>query len=366
MNIIFDAKDFTTRPRGIVKVTLCLYQACLELMPELRITGLSRKPLAISLPAPIDHLILKPNMHRTAWRFLMFNAYLASHPCSVVHFPSNGFIPRLLTRQNVVMTLHDVIQLTIPNFFANSLGEYRFRKRCQNDINRSRLIFTDSEFSKKEILKNFSVPTEPIVMYDAPSLLPDAHEGAPDVRARGDYFLYSGTYDKRKGLDALIRIFSGLFRERKITGQLVVTGERSYHSEQFKNDMQAAVAAGAVQELGYVSDEELLHLMRGAKALIYPSKYEGFGLPPVDAMNAGCPVITTPFTCLPEVCGDGALYADPDNEKEFGDAILAVSGSESLRKELILKGKKQAGKYSWNRSASVFLEHVLRQQRGKP
>jgi glycosyltransferase involved in cell wall biosynthesis len=155
-------------------------------------------------------------------------------------------------------------------------------------------------------------------------------------------------------------VFSRLYQEKKISSQLLVTGEKSYYCEAFKTLIQKASAAGAVKELGYVSDRELVALMKNSKALIYPSKYEGFGMPPIEAMSAGCPVITTPFTSIPEVCGEAALYIDPDNKKEFADAILALATKENLRKELILKGKKQVQKYSWNKSALIFLDNIIK------
>lgn len=360
MKIIFDAEDFKNKPRGMVKTTLCLYRACLEITPSLKFTGLTRKPLAAVLPDDIalDMVRIRPNLPRSVWRSVMYNAYLALHACDAVHFPSNGLIPRIYPRRKIVMTLHDVLPLIIPGHFKSADKMKRYIKRRQHDLDRSDLVFTVSEHSKKDILKHFRVRKEPVVLYNAPTLGPAVQDPVYDLDRAGDYFFYCGGYDRRKGLDPLIALFLGLHREKKTTARLYLAGVSSYYSDEFKTLLEQALTAGVVKELGYVSDGDMIRFMRSAKGLIYPSSYEGFGLPPVEAMNAGCPVITTPYSSIPEVCGEAALFVRPDRGKEFADAVLALDRNGALRKELIVKGKKQVEKFSWKKSAALFLDHI--------
>lgn len=359
MNFLFDAEDFKNKPRGIVKSTICLYRACKELRPELRFVGLARKPVKTPLPDFIEIKTLRPDMNRSIWRVLMHNAYLATHECPVVHYPANGMIPKLFFSKNIILTLYDLIQLTIPNYFPDPGKERRFRMRRQADIDKAALIFTSSEYSKTEILKHFKTTHEPIVVPCASILSPASLGTLPDA-SRADYYLFNATYDPRKGLPALLNVFFGLWKEKRISSMLYITGEQHYFSTEFRQLVKEAVAAGAVKELGYVTDDDMSAYVKYAKGLIYPSKYEGFGLPPLDAMNLGCPVMTTRGTSIPEVCGDAAWYVDPDDEKAFGDAITAFDRNELLRKELVEKGKKQALRFSWKQSAGIFLEHVER------
>lgn len=366
MNILFDAEDFKNRPRGIVKTTLCLYLACLKLDPTLKFTALARKPLAVSLPGPIDIVTLKPDLPRYIWRFLMYNTYLATHDCTAVHFPSNGLIPRIMPNHLAILTLHDILPVIIPGYFSSHSKERRYRRRRQNDIDRADLLFTVSESSKKDIMKNFQVHTEPVVLYNAPTMTPHVYDPLYDISKTGNYFLFYGGYDQRKGLDRLLRVYLNLFLSRRLNCPLYLAGTPSYYSEKFKQLVDEGTVMGAVKELGYLSDEDLIPLLRKAKALIYPSFYEGFGLPPIEAMNIGCPVITTRFSAIPEVCGDAVLYVDPENDREFGDAIVSLIDNGALRRELIERGKKQADNYSWSKSASLFLENIqtLRARRG--
>ena len=119
--------------------------------------------------------------------------------------------------------------------------------------------------------------------------------------------------------------------------------------------MEAAVAGGAVIEKGYVSDGELVTLMQGAKALIYPTLYEGFGLPPLEAMSVGCPVITTRAGSVPEVCGDAAFYAGGDDDDALAQAVVEMYHNEGLRRTCMERGFRQSSKFTWERSAATFL-----------
>ena len=362
MKIIFDAEVFKDRPRGIVKTTICLYQACQEAIPSLEIIGISRKPIATTMPDTIGMIQLKPNLPRGIWRTVMYNGYMAFHGCSALHFPANGLIPPIMTRRDlaIVMTLHDVVQLIMPGHFKDDAKLDQYRKRRQNDIDRSRIVFTDSECSKMDILRNFRVHSEPVVLPLAPTLVPGTYDPIMDITKTEDFFLYNGGYDSRKGLEPMLRVFLGLHKERKITSKLYLTGSRSYYSDAFRRLVEEATAIKVLKELDYVSDHELMALLRKAKGLIYPSLYEGFGLPPLEAMNVGCPVITTPYSSIPEVCGDAALYVHPEDDKEFGDAIVALEHNGQLRSRLIVKGKEQAGRFSWSKSAAIFLEQITR------
>jgi glycosyltransferase involved in cell wall biosynthesis len=360
MKIVFDAEDFKNRPRGIVKTTLCLYRACQRIMPDIQFIGLTRKPLAVSLPDGFKCIQYHPNMPRDVWRFIMYNAYLTLNSCDILHFPSNGLIPLLWKEQNTVLTLHDVLPLAIPDYFTTRSKKIRYFRRRQIDLNRAKIVFTVSEYSKRDILKYFNVRTEPIVLYNAPTLEPDTMTTMIPYSPREDFYLYTGGYDRRKGLVPLLKVFIELHRTRRITSKLYLTGSKSDFSDEFVSLLKSAIDSGIVKEFDYISDQELISLMRRARALIYPSSYEGFGLPPLEAMHVGCPVITTRASSIPEVCGDAALYIDPDNELEFADTILSFHGNDLLRRELIIKGEAQSRLFSWDKTARTYLEHITR------
>jgi alpha-1,3-rhamnosyl/mannosyltransferase len=351
MKIQFDATVFQYPLTGVAKSTLALYEACLKRDPSLELVALHQRALSGPLCEGIRVLRRGSALPAALWRKLVLPMSARGERPDLIHFPWNGNIPSLAPIP-VVMTLHDVLPLVIPGYFKNQRAERQYRERVQQDIDRCQRVVTVSEFSKNEILKLFRVAREPAVIPNAPVLRPAAEE------QREAFFLYVGGYDRRKGIEQLLSVFCELRRAGKIGGPLILTGSREYYSPEFKQSVEAAVRAGFAEERGYVSDEVLAQLLGRARALVYPSKYEGFGLPPLDAMNLGCPVITTRGTALPEVCGDAALYVDPDDERDFAEALVKIDSDAGLRAKLSAAGRKQAARFSWDRSAEKFLALV--------
>lgn len=358
MRVLFDAEDFKSEPRGIVKVTLALYQACCNLSNEISFTGILRKPLSFDMPNYIKTNRIRPNAPRDIWRYLVYNSLSLNN--ELFHFPANGMIPCLIKKCKIMTTIHDVIQITMPDYYASEEDILKFKIRKQRDIFRSDIIFTDSEYSKNEIMSNFTTNSEPIVIYNAPILNSTGAEPIFDINNVADYFICVGAYDRRKNAHKLIRSFIDIHQNNKIKSKLYLTGGKSYYSQEFKEDIDCANNLGIIKELGYVTDEELVALIRNSKGLIYLSKYEGFGMPPVEAMNIGAPVITTPFTSISEVCGSSVIYVDPDNARDINDAVIRVSTDNMLRRKLITEGRKHVAKYSWERSAEIFLKNATK------
>jgi glycosyltransferase involved in cell wall biosynthesis len=354
MHILFDATVMQQPFTGVAKTTLGLYAACLQLAPSMRIEALHRQPLAGKLPEGVRDAQRGEQLPGRFWRPLVLPlAAIAKRP-TALHFPWSGNVPRLWGATAVVTTLHDVLPLRIPGYFSSEQGRRAYLDEKQRDIDRTHLLITDSEYSKREIIKYFTVLREPLVLYYG-STFAWQHLPATKGERKGDYFLYVGGYDRRKGLEALLQVFLSLHRQDKLVSKLVLTGAKSYFSEDFKTLMAEGLALDIVEERGYVSDAALYELLYHARALVYPSKYEGFGLPPLEAMAAGCPVITTRCTSLPEICGEAAYYIEPDDESNFAQGLLALEGDSELRRALRVKGREQAAKFSWEKAAATYL-----------
>ncbi len=293
MNIVLDATVFEEPITGIAKVTLFLYRHCLRLMPSLVVTGLHRRPLKTAIDPAIRPAAAGTFLPKAAWRKVVLPVMLFLRRDSLAHFPSNGDIPSLVKNRTVITTLHDVLPLTIPDYFTSSGELEAYRRGKQADIFRSDLLITDSMFSKQEILKHFIVRKEPYVIYPGCTLEIGRRELHLGAEWGDEFFLYVGGYDPRKGIEQLLTVFLDLHREKKLLSKLVLTGSPNYFSSRLKNLIQEGTQSGFVEEKGYVSDDILAGLYERAKALIYPSKYEGFGLPALEAMQLGCPVATT-------------------------------------------------------------------------
>lgn len=341
---------------GVAKVVLGLYSAARRLAPGLETVALHRLPLASALPAEFRPWQIAPWLPPYLWRQLVIPGAVVKLRPQVIHFPWNGHVPRLPGGPLTVTTVHDVLPLLIPHHFPSPAAEKQYRARLQRDIDRTDLLVTDSEYSKRSICEHFQVPAEPLVIYPGvtPRCTPEVRAAPPD----GEYFIYVGGYHRRKGLEALLRVFLALHAESRLTSRLLLTGTPGYVSAEFSRLLQDG--RGLIYELGYLDDATLNERVTQAKALVYPSKYEGFGLPPLEAMAAGCPVMTTRGTSLPEVCGDAAHYFDPDDEQSFANALFLLEHDGGLRAELRARGRARARRFTWNQAADSYLSALDR------
>lgn len=353
MNIALDASVLELPPTGIAKVTAGLSHACLAHDPGLTIGAFHRRPLRLAFQGRITTHPIGRWVPHQYWRSLVLPR--AVRNADVAWFPWNGNVPHVKTTGIVASTIHDVLPLIIPGYFKAPGDEARYRARVQQDLDRSDVIFTDSIYSRQQIVTQFTTRHEPVVITFGPTMTPLAPDAPGGEPGGTPFFVYVGGYDRRKGIEGLVRLFLALHSERRIASRLVLTGTPQYFSDEFRAVVQEGVARGVVEERGYVDEPTLARLFRDARALVYPSKYEGFGLPPLEAMTAGCPVITTRATSLPEVCGDAAVYVDPDDTRTFADAIVSVETDAHLRERLRAAGVAQAATFTWEDAAETFL-----------
>jgi glycosyltransferase involved in cell wall biosynthesis len=366
--MVFDASVLEMPFTGIAKTSLLLYRECLVQMPGLTIAGVHRKTVAGEVPAGVALARGGRLFSADLWRRYSLPRQVKRQRATVVHFPWSGGVPAGLSDCCVVTTIHDVLPLEIPDGFKNIRDEHRYRQDRQRDIDRSHILFTDSEYSKRQLQNNFLLRSEPIVNYFGPTLESNRKDPPVTDAVENPYLFYLGGYDRRKGIVELLRVFLELRRQGRLNCRLLLAGKSHYFSEELRKLILAGKESGSVRELGYVPDRELVGLLQNALALVYPSRFEGFGLPPLEAMHAGCPVITTSRTSIPEVCGNAALYIDPDAGTEFGEALVAVESDAPLRARLREAGLRQAQKFSWGKAATTFLEeisrHVARKEEG--
>lgn len=177
-----------------------------------------------------------------------------------------------------------------------------------------------------------------------------------------NFLLFVGTLQPRKNIVRIIEAFA-MLKKRKTENdeqdlQLVIIGRRGWHYDEILAAPAKYGLKDSVKFLDFVPDEDLVLFYQHAQVFVWPSLYEGFGLPVLEAMKFGCPVITSNVSSLPEAGGDAALYVDPENVEEIKNAIEKVMTDTKLREEMIAKGKKQVGKFSWEKAARETLQIV--------
>lgn len=297
---------------------------------------------------------------------LVWPRVLPNLPFDLFHFCSQTDAPARL-RADYVVTVLDLIPHRLPELYSQGKSRIRFRLGRfleQQAMTRARGVIAISEYTRKDLRDLIGIPDERIVVTPlgvTPGLAP-ASEG--DVAAfrrrhqlRPDYLLYVGGIDRRKNIPFLLEVARAVIAEQPDV-ELVLAG-RYRDDPDFPALVERIQRAGlerSVRLAGYISEEELPALYSGAAMFLYPSLYEGFGLPPVEAMACGAPVVAANRTALPEVLGKAALLADPEELTEFVAAVRALLADPERRRELAAAGRRQAERFTWEATARATLE----------
>jgi glycosyltransferase involved in cell wall biosynthesis len=276
----------------------------------------------------------------------------------------------LLCRRQIV-TLHDVAFLDEPQFFSAS-----FRMLYENltpALTRvAARVVTVSEFSRRRILESFGTPPEKVVVIGngvSPNFRPQSAEEIARTRAALDlpsrYFLLQATSDRRKNLAAALQAWGKALPDLPDDLHLVISGNLDRGHVFGKLDV--AMTAPRMHAVGYVAEEHMAPLMAGAEAFLFPSLYEGFGMPIIEAMACATPVLTSAATATQEVAGDKALLVDPKSVDDIARGIVTLSRDADLRANLAAEGPGHAAKFTWEDVAQRYIrlfEEVERERLG--
>ena len=280
-----------------------------------------------------------------------------------LHFSPSYFLPLVKVCPSVVV-VHDLSFKAHPEWFAMD-KRFRFDELFWREVKRAERIITVSEYSKGDIVRLLKVdPSRVEVIYEAPDALfrPLKDEGRLEaVRAkyglRPGFLFTAGAVHTRRNLERLVEAVSRAEKELGEKLQLLILGQPAPFSPPV--DVEGAARRCGLWErvvrLGYVPEEDLLLLYNACGLFVYPSLYEGFGLPVIEAMACGAPVACARATSLPEVAGEAAAYFDPLSVEEMGAAIASVLGNSALRERLRAAGKRRAEGFSWRRAAEETL-----------
>ena len=272
-----------------------------------------------------------------------------------------------------IVTIHDCIHLMFPQYLPGRLAHTYARVAFWIAAHRSARVLTVSEASKRDILRLCPVPSDKVdVIYNA---IDDRFNQPPDatqmMRVRERYqlhdrfLLYSGNVKPHKNLERLIDAFARLRRQGIDDIKLLITGSEISRYATLRRAVHRYNLHQHVRFLGFLSAETLATLYHLADAFVFPSLYEGFGLPPLEAMASGTPVLTSNVSSLPEVVGDAALLIDPYDPVAIADGLRRILSDDSMRARLISRGRERAARFSWEESAGRVLS-IYRQVAGHP
>ncbi|WP_270606142.1 glycosyltransferase family 4 protein [Bacillus mobilis] len=264
----------------------------------------------------------------------------------------------LLYRGKLLVTIHDVFHLAMPEF-VKGIEKKIYAKFVFNHIKKkASAIMTVSEFTKNEIVKYIGIEKNIInVIYNGVEESWFNNEETFLNEESNKYLIYVGNVKPHKNLSRLLEAFNLL--KDTIPHDLIIVGKQEGFITGDNNiTQQAKKLEGRIKFTGAISDQALKRYVKNAEALIFPSLYEGFGLPPLEAMASNTPVIASNIIPVREVCQDAAIYFDPLNVEEMAEKILTVVTNESLARELIIKGNYRAQYFNWKNSAQKVVEVI--------
>jgi glycosyltransferase involved in cell wall biosynthesis len=318
---------------------------------------------------PVLHADLPPNVHlcwfdlrgqgrigrtQRAATAAAYVLWMALIDCDVM-FGANYFLPRLLgaIARRRVITIHDLTYKRFPELLQKETL-HNLKAHMPREIAAADAVICVSESTRKDLLHFYEV--DPRRAFTIHSGVEIAGEGAgAPLRLPRRYLLFVSTIEPRKNLGVLLDAFERLKATAAYDGALVIVGQIGWKSE----ELASRLSARDVHHLHYLDPTTLASVYRNAEIFIFPSIYEGFGFPLLEAMAHGVPSIAARSSSLPEVGGEGALYFDPTSAPELEKAIERLLHDGQLRKELIARGRARAAQFRWDTTAEQTLE-VLR------
>lgn len=277
--------------------------------------------------------------------------------------PTSYIIPAMAPKSlRTVITVHDLVAFLFPGIH-NRKAIFIERLTLKKAIKKAKSIFVVSENTEKDLLKRFKypeakihlTPCAPSDFFRHPPKEFDIQEFQKKLQLPEKFILAVGTLEPRKNFSTLIKSFV-IIKRKHPDYKLVIVGKKGWKYHNIEETLKHYQLEKDVIFPGYLEDKELQKVYSLAAVFVFPSLYEGFGIPPLEAMASGCPVVGSNAASLPEVIGEAGLLIDPKNAYKMAEAISSLITNDHLRSMLIERGKQQANKFSWEASAQKALE----------
>lgn len=371
MRVLVDIRHLSSpNLAGVGGYTKSLLHALFEIDKENEYVLLSTGTRRSSLEVPPDKRVSYVHVQAPN-KLLNLRTLLLRHPTinwrvreplDLIFLPNINFatLPQDIP---TVLTLHDLSFKLYPDFFSRKMQWWHTATRPAELIAASRSIIVPSYSSKYDLERLFTTPakkTHVIPHGVSPAFCDKMSASDHGVRSRlklpKKFVLFVGTIEPRKNLLALIEGVKD-YRDRTHDDlHLVIVGGWGWRSHAVRRRLWKRDTYGWVHQLGYVDVRDLPAIYRSALATIFPSIYEGFGLPILESLTSGTPVITSCTSSMPEVGGDAAIYIDPYNSRDISEALRGLIGSSSLQKQLRERGIQRARPFTWEKAARETLE----------
>ncbi|MFY7839620.1 MAG: glycosyltransferase family 4 protein [Lacibacter sp.] len=314
----------------------------------------------------IHPIVIKPQARFpfawNIWYNWMLPFYLKRIKADVFVSP-DGFCS-LNTSVPQCLVVHDLAFLHYPQFIPKAHLRY-YQKNTKRYLNKARVVITVSDYSRQDILQQFQVASTKInVVGNAANAIfqPISEEAKEHIKSKytegAEFFLYTGSIHPRKNLVNLLKAFS-LFKKRlRSNMKLVIAGRMAWKTEEFTKLLSTFKFRNDVLVTGYLQRNELAALTASAYAMVYPSLFEGFAVPPLESLQCGVPAIVSNTSAMPEVGADAYLYIDPESAEDIAEKMMLIYKDESLRSRLIANGRERVKLYNWDDAAEKMWQCI--------
>ena len=356
MRIAFDAHMVGEQETGNETYALSLLGALARCDPDDQYLVLATRPARVraALPMPDNFSLVRVWPRSSFVRIPVgMPLVLRSKHADLLHVT---YIAPPRTPCPTVVTVHD-LSFQVFDDVVSPRTRWILRALVPRSLTRASRVIAISEWTKQDVIRHYGiVPGKIVVTHLAadPAFAPletPVREPLPDGVVE-PYVLAVGNLEPRKNLSRLVEGFAALVRDRGFEGRLVLVGKRAADTTAVTRAVRRWGLQSRVVFTGYVSRATLRLLYNRASVFVYPSLYEGFGLPPVEAMACNCPVVASNSSALPETLGDAALLVDPHSTMELTGAMAAVIGDPELARSLRAKGRRKAAEYTWEKTAA--------------
>lgn len=367
MRVGIDGRLLRYRAGGISTYILGLLSGLAEVVSQERIVVLSalrgkRVPTSPEHSFPTLTCVTPPHNRLERWSLAV---EVARCRLDLLHSPDFITPARILDRSRRVITVHDLAFLRYPELLTED--SRRYYRQIFRAVEETDAIIAVSNHTKQDLIQLTEAPDERIVVVPeaaSPAFRPiedgrSVKEMLNELGVRQPYFLFVGTMEPRKNLVNLTRAFGEFLNkcERPASApNLVLAGARGWLYDEVFASIDRLGIAERVRHISRPGVADLVALMNGALALVMPSRYEGFGLPVLEAMGCGTPVCASDVSALPELVGDAGLLVDPDDVEGWAAALTRLYEDEALRRGLSQKGLRRAAGFSWKKAAGQTLD----------
>jgi glycosyltransferase involved in cell wall biosynthesis len=291
------------------------------------------------------------------WTKIRLSFELFLHPVDILFLPAN-FLP-LFYPKNTITTIHGLEFEYLPKDYSKK-NIYYLRQGTKEAVKKAKKIIAVSENTKKDLLEIYRSRAEKIEVIHH-GVVHKKNEAEKKRPIEEKYILYIGRLETKKNIKGIIEAFNEFKIAYNASYKLVLAGKEGDNFSKFKNTIEKSPYKNDIILTGYISQVEKEKFLENADIFLFPSFYEGFGMPILEAQERGIPVITSNTSSMPEVAGEkGALFVDPNNAEDIANAIKKLAEDENLRQDLIEQGEKNAEKYSWEKCATETLEFLLK------